>query len=107
MALESPIVVNPKGGKQSHVAARYDLVPPHALETIAKVLSAGAEKYDIGNDDLQNRNWHLIPSTDHINHALAHIYTYLSGAITGEDDMANATCRLMMALEMLKREGKR
>jgi len=88
------IEVNERGGKQSRIVCRYDLVDSLAIHRLALILHEGAEKY--GED-----NWRQIPARSHINHALRHIYMYLDGA--GDDDdypedhLGHAFCRLMMA----------
>lgn len=84
-------------GQQSHLDARYDLIPPIALKTVAEVLGEGESKYPT-IDGVPN--WHYITTRDHLNHALAHIYAYLRGDDTGEDDLAHATTRLLLALEI-------
>lgn len=88
---KSPMVTNLAGGNQSQVLRDYTLVPPDALASVARVLYNGCRKY--GRD-----NWRLIPSIDHLNHALNHIYLHLAGN-TQEDHLAHATTRMMMALE--------
>jgi hypothetical protein len=118
------VVTNDKGGKQSHVDARYDLFPPAAWDVVAKVLGEGAKKY-------KEWNWLLIESQSHLNHALNHIakfqeiqscqeceeqqkqhgkggrcYKHIQPEYT-EDHAAHAACRIMMWMEMLVREGRR
>jgi len=59
------------------------------LLTISKVLKEGADKYEVNN-------WRLIPSEQHLSHAITHYLAYLSG--DGQDDhLAHFYCRLMMA----------
>lgn len=84
-------------GQQSHLDARFDLIPPTALKTVAEVLGEGEAKYPT-IDGVPN--WHYITTNDHLNHALAHVYAYLSGADTGEDDLSHAATRLLLALEI-------
>lgn len=83
------IVENKYGGRQSHIAARYDLIPADVLQKVAGVLAEGAKKY--GED-----NWKKITVEEHINHAIAHLFLYLQGD-TSEAHLLNATCRVMFA----------
>ena len=93
---EAETVVNERGGKQSKVEYRFDLLPPQALAAVAKVLKEGAVKYG-------ENNWHNIDSGDHLNHALIHIYADLAGD-NQDDHLEHAACRILMALEMRIRE---
>lgn len=95
---DAPIVVNDKGGKQSDVAFRFDLLPRDALFEVARILKDGAEKYGIDN-------WRLIESTDHLNHALIHIFAHLNGD-TQDEHLQHAATRLLMALDMKIEEDK-
>ena len=83
------VVTNSKGGKQSHIPYRYDLIPPEVLGDVAKVLAEGADKYG-------EWNWLKIDTNDHLNHAIAHIYLFLSDD-QSEDHLNHAICRLMFA----------
>lgn len=89
------IEMNEKGGKQSLLETRYDLVPSSAIHEVAKVLKVGAEKY--GAD-----NWRKIPVESHVNHALEHLYKHLEKIRQGEGDetydLAHAATRLLFAL---------
>lgn len=87
-----PVVVNEAGGKQSRVPYRCDLLPAKATLEVAAVLHAGAEKY--GPD-----NWRQIPTRDHINHALTHLFAFLAGDCS-DAHLSHAACRALMALEM-------
>jgi predicted HAD superfamily Cof-like phosphohydrolase len=80
---------NEAGGSQSATPVRMDLVPSETLLRVAEVLASGAVKYGEGN-------WKLIDTSDHINHALAHLYGHLSGD-TSEQHLLNAICRCMFA----------
>lgn len=88
---EEGIEVNEKGGKQSKVGVRYDLIDPIAIQKLAQVFHEGAEKYD-------EWNWLKIDCRSHLNHALNHIYLWLGGDESGEDHLAHALCRLTMAV---------
>lgn len=73
---------------------RYDLVSPHSMKRLARVFDLGSKKYG-------DFNWEKgMPIGDILNHALAHIYAYLEGEQTGEDDLAHAAWNLLAALHM-------
>lgn len=91
------IVTNDKGASQSYTPCRFDIVPPLALFEVAKVLSEGAEKYGA-------YAWKNIEVNDHLNHAIQHVYGYLSGDRT-EEHLSHAICRLMFALEVSEVEN--
>lgn len=97
------VLINERGGKQSHVPERYDLVDPDALRVMAGILGTGAAKYG-------TENWRLIELNDHVNHAIAHLYEVLRldrlGWLGLEDDLGNALCRVMFAVAM-REERKR
>lgn len=84
------IETTPKGGRQTAIAERCDLLPPAAILIVARVMKIGAEKY--GPD-----NWRMISSAGHINHALTHLFRYLLHA--DDADLEHAATRLLMALE--------
>jgi hypothetical protein len=86
-----PIDTNELGGKQSRLERRFDLISPIALQRLAHVLWYGAIRY--GDD-----NWKGIFVEDHLNHAIDHVYAFLTGD-TDEDHLGHAFCRLMMALD--------
>lgn len=88
---DSSIEVNAQGGRQSAVPYRCDLMPPRAYLRVAEVLKKGAHHGE--------ENWRKITVKEHLNHALGHIHLHLSGD-TSEDHLANASCRMLMALEM-------
>lgn len=58
------------------------------LLTISQVLKEGADKY-------KANNWRLIPSEQHLSHAITHYLAYLRGD-TQDDHLAHFYCRLMM-----------
>lgn len=88
---DAPTTTNDKGGKQSHLSYRCDLLPPRATLAVAEVLDHGARKYGANN-------WHSIPVADHVNHAMVHLFAHLAGD-TQDDHLEHAACRLLMALE--------
>lgn len=94
---------NEKGGKQSKLETRCDLLDGQAMFVLARVLKLGAEKYT-------PNNWRLIDEMSHVNHALEHLFRYLADQPSPglldefaleppeEDHLAHAFCRLMMAV---------
>lgn len=90
-------VVNDAGGKQSKTHYRLDLVDPYAILALGRVLAKGV-KY--GKD-----NWRLIDAESHVNHALGHIMGWMNGDKT-DDHLANAFCRIMMAIAMEKENAQ-
>ena len=92
-----PVSVNERGGKQSALPYRFDLIDPYAIFTLAKTLHKGVEKY--GED-----NWRKITVRDHLNHLLAHVYAYLAGD-KQEEHLEHAFCRAMMALALARGEN--
>lgn len=96
--------VNEHGGRQSKLYCEYRLLDAGAMHALACVLHRG-KKYGIDN-------WRLIPTHEHINHAMNHIMGYIDYARLRsheelkerevkpslEDDLAHAFCRLMFAL---------
>lgn len=87
---ETTTVVNEQGGKQSHLDARFDCIPPVVLRLLAQCLGFGARKY--GKD-----NWKKIPQWDHLNHAMNHINEWNRGN-RDEPHLVNAMARLTFAL---------
>ena len=79
---------------QDKAHVRYDLISPHALFRIAVVCHNGAKKYSPFNYEKG------IPINDILNHAIAHIYKYLSGEESDEDDLAHAFWNLHAAIDM-------
>ena len=91
---DDTIETNEHGARQSRIDGRYDLLPPIAIAQIATVLKQGHDKYGDGN-------WQKIAKTDHVNHALAHIFKYLEfDADDAEHHLAHAATRLLFALEV-------
>lgn len=87
---DAPTTTNERGGSQSEIPVRFDLIDAKALFEMAKVLDHGARKY--GED-----NWRLISVNDHLNHLLMHTYAYLSGDQTDEH-LSHILCRATFAL---------
>jgi hypothetical protein len=65
---------------------------PKTLIRMGKILDSGAVKYG-------ENNWKNIPTQDHLNHALVHIYGFLDGN-TDDDHLGHALTRVMFALSM-------
>ena len=67
---------------------RYDLITPIGLRRVAETYAEGAAKYG-------DNNWLKgMPINDLLNHALRHIYLYLSGD-RSEDHLAHASWGLL------------
>lgn len=70
---------------------RYDLISPIGLRRLAETCHEGAEKYS-------DFNWEQgMPLHDVLNHAIAHIFTYLSGD-RSEDHLAHAAWNCFAAM---------
>lgn len=87
---DAPMTTNEKGGSQSDIPVRFDLIDAKAMFEMAKVLDHGARKYG-------ENNWRKIPISDHLNHLLMHTYAYLSGDTT-DDHLSHILCRATFAL---------
>lgn len=81
--------VNEKGGRQSLIPVRFDLIDAKALFKMAEVLHEGAKKY--GED-----NWRLIPIEEHLNHMIMHAYAYLAGD-RSDEHLSHIMCRATFA----------
>ncbi len=69
----------------------YDLISPIGLERLAKTCRTGEQKYSA-------YNWEKgMPIRDFLNHAISHVYTYLSGD-RSEDHLAHAAWNLFGAI---------
>lgn len=94
--MDPEIDINSKGGKQSALEGRWDLIPFSAIYQAAVVLKGGAEAYGVDN-------WRKISTESHLNHALEHIYSHLELKRLGLDDdaeydLGHALVRLMFAV---------
>lgn len=89
---DTPTLVNERGGKQSAIPYRCDLLPARATLAVAGVLAPGAVKYG-------ENNWRNISVGEHVNHALTHLFAYLAGDAS-DDHLSHAACRALMALEI-------
>lgn len=88
---DAPIAVNAAGGKQSATPYRADLLQPFALLHLAKINKYGSDRYG-------DFNWHKIPISDHLNHALVHLLAHLAGD-TQDDHLGHAAWRVVSALD--------
>lgn len=89
---DAPVVENEHGAKQSQSPYRMDLIDAKALLKIAQVHKQGGDKYG-------DTNWHNIPVSDHINHALVHVYAHLAED-TSDEHLAHAATRMIFALAL-------
>lgn len=95
---DAPVTVNEKGGAQSDVPVRFDLIDARAMFEMAKVLDHGAKKYGANN-------WRSIPVDDHLNHLLMHTFAYLAGDRT-DDHLSHILCRATFALGVTLQDVK-
>lgn len=84
-----PTTTNKKGGSQSDIPVRFDLIDGKAMFAMAKVLDHGAKKYG-------ENNWRLIPVEDHLNHLIMHAYAYLAGD-DSDEHLSHILCRATFA----------
>jgi Domain of unknown function (DUF5664) len=80
---------NAKGGSQSHIPVRFDLVDGKAMFAMTAVLAEGAAKYGANN-------WRKIDIDDHLNHLIMHAYAYLAGD-RSDEHLSHIMCRAMFA----------
>lgn len=89
----------PSGAVRSHLPERYDLVPTIGLQRVAMTMAEGAAKYG-------EYNWQKgFPVNDILNHALAHVFKYLSGD-RAEDHLGHAAANLLMAIHTEESDGQ-
>lgn len=75
---------------------RYDLLTPIGMEAIARAAAEGAEKYG-------DFNWERgMPAYAMINHALRHIYMFLSGD-RSEDHLGHAGWNVISAIHSVEK----
>jgi len=72
----------------------------HALAVIARVLNESERTHP---PEAAN-NWLRLSVRDHIGRAINHATKALMGVADDGDDLANAACRLLLALERRERE---
>ncbi len=87
------------GMKFDSEKARMGLLPPHALESVAEVLTFGAKKY-------QPNNWKYVENAHarYIDAAMRHINAYVKGEVedpeSGLPHMSHAICCLMFIADL-------
>ena len=85
------VKVYESGAKRSDIGDyRYDLIP--GLHSVALAMGQGAKKFG-------ENNWRGLESSVCINHALRHIFLWLSGD-RSEPHMSHAACNLLMLVEL-------
>jgi len=94
---ETNTVTNEFGGVQSYLGCDFTRIPIDALFEVARVIKQGADRYPDFADG--RGNWTAIPIRDHINHAIAHLYSYLAKDAC-EDHLSHAAVRLLFALQL-------
>lgn len=99
MAPDAPVVTNEQGGKQSDSPYAFHMIPVSSVLAAAEVCAYGAKKY---GETIGNRNYTKIPTEEHINHAIAHMYAYLAGDKT-DDHLGHAIVRAMFAYDTAQR----
>jgi len=92
LAPDTEIVENADGGRQAKSFYRFDLIDSKAIFTLARVLHEGEQKYT-------KDNWRKIPASEHINHALIHLYAYLAQD-KQDAHLDHAFTRIMMAVAL-------
>lgn len=91
-------MTNQIGRKFDSGKPEFSLLPPWALESVAKVLTFGAQKYEIDN-------WKYVENgaQRYKNAALRHLNDYMKGEKfdqeTGLNHLAHAVCCLMFMLD--------
>lgn len=83
------IVENEMGAKQSHIPARFDLLDGPAMYEMCVTLAEGAESHGA-------ENWRGMTIEENLNHAMMHIFAYLSGN-RSENHLSHLQCRAMFA----------
>ena len=97
---DAEVITNQSGGKQSDTPYGFHLLPVSALFDAAQVAKYGADKY---GETIDKRNYTKIPSWDHLNHAIQHIYAHLAGD-KQDDHLGHAIVRLMFAYDVYQKE---
>lgn len=103
-APESAVDVNEQGGRQSATPYLTRGLPVKAVLRVSRVLHDAALEYERDPFvNVQDRNWHRIPSWSHLEHMLQHALLFLEGD-TSENHEAHVATRALFFLEMLMRE---
>ena len=87
---DAPTITHSNGASESKTDLRFDLIPAEELAIIAKILNDGAIKYG-------EFNWEGISTKSHLNHAIQHVFAYLSGD-RSDDHLGHAATRCMFAM---------
>lgn len=95
------------GRKDDAEKPRYDLVPPHALDAVVRVLTLGAARYAPDNWKIvEGRRWRYFSA------AMRHLWRWISGHTrddgpkgTNESHLACAICSIMFLLDEEERTG--
>lgn len=101
--IEGGTVTNEHGASETDLLVRTDLLPPHALIEVSRILKTGAEKYGVDN-------WRRLDKTSTLNHALTHVFKYQHATQEKAPrqvlvkELAQATCRMLFTLELLLNE---
>ena len=70
------------------------MLPARSVAIIANVMVEGEKTHP-------DNEWRFLTPDVHLDHALKHIITYLSGdAADPDEELSHAACRLLMALEV-------
>lgn len=105
--LNGAAVMNERGAKQSDSPYFLRGLPPLALLRVSRILREGAEKYEadpFGN--VTQRNWHGIPSGDHLEHALMHAVAFLHGDRSADHAGHLATRVLFFLHQWIAEQGE-
>ncbi len=90
---------NVAGNKLVSHPARFDLISPIGLRRLAATYGEGAQKYG-------DHNWRKgMPISSTLNHAIAHIYEYLTGD-QSEDHLAHAAWGLFAVMHFEETKPK-
>ena len=80
-------------GNIGYIPFAYHILPIRALAKTAAVMRAGERS------GREPDSWRTVPIEEQLNHAISHLMAYLAGRHS-EHHLANACCRVMMALDM-------
>jgi hypothetical protein len=81
------------GGGIGWIPFAFHLIPRRALAKVAGVFRSGELA------GRESEGWKCAPVPEHLNHAMSHIVAYLEG-YRGDRHLANAACRILIALEL-------
>lgn len=98
---DAPVVTNAQGGKQSDTPYAFHMIPTSSIFAAAQTLGYGAKKY---GETINDRNYTKIPTEEHINHAIQHLYAFLAGD-KQDEHLPHAIARCMFAYDTAQRSG--